>query len=103
MVQISTSNNPADIATLAYIWGFSLVSMERQFNFVTNPNVPPGLGRGPPNIKSAESCAVNLVNASFIDVVNPNSDTLYCLIQIDFTKEPVVIVVPSIEDRYYSL
>jgi hypothetical protein len=55
-----------------------------------------GLGRGPPNIKSAESCAVNLVNASFIDVVNPNSDTLYCLIQIDFTKEPVVIVVPSI-------
>ena len=102
MVQISTSNNPADIATLAYIWGFPLVSMERQFNFVTNPNVPPGLGRGPPNIKSAESCAVNLVNASFTDVVNPNSDTLYCLIQIDLTKEPVVIVVPPIKDRYHS-
>jgi hypothetical protein len=55
MVQISTSNNPADIATLAYIWGFPLVAMERQFNFVTNPNVPPGIGRGPPNMKTANT------------------------------------------------
>src|SRR5688572_15276868 len=50
MAQISTSNSPADIATLAYLWGFPLVSMERQFSFVTNPNIPPGVGRGPPNI-----------------------------------------------------
>jgi hypothetical protein len=35
MAQLSTSNNPADIATLAYIWGFPLVAMERQFNFVS--------------------------------------------------------------------
>jgi hypothetical protein len=102
MAQISTSNSPADIATLAYLWGFPLVSMERQFNFVTSPNVPPGIGRGPENIKSVESCATELVNASFTDVVTPNSDTLYCFIQFDLTNEPVVIVVPPIEDRYYS-
>jgi hypothetical protein len=99
MAQISTSNNPADIATLAYIWGFPLVTTERQFNFVTNPNIPPGPGRGPANMKS---CAENLVNASFTDVVTPNSDTLYCLSQFDLTNEPVVIVVPPVEDRYYS-
>jgi hypothetical protein len=58
MAQISTSNDPADIATLAYIWGFPLVTMERQFNFVTNPNIPPGIGRGPAN---AISCAAELV------------------------------------------
>jgi hypothetical protein len=102
MAQITTSNDPADIATLAYIWGFPLVSMERQFNFVTNPNVPPGVGRGPANMISVSSCAQNLINASFSDVVTPNSDTLYCFIQFDLTNEPKVIVVPPIEDRYYS-
>jgi hypothetical protein len=99
MVQISTSNDPADIATLAYIWGFPLVTMERQFNFVTSPNVPPGVGRSPANMKS---CATELVNASYTDVVSPNSDTLYCQVQFDLTNEPVVIVVPPVEDRYYS-
>ena len=41
MAQLSASNTPDGIATLAYIWGFPLVSMERQFNYVTSPNVPP--------------------------------------------------------------
>ena len=27
MAQLSSSNKPEDIATLAYIWGFSLVTM----------------------------------------------------------------------------
>jgi hypothetical protein len=73
--------------------------MERQFNFVTNPNVPPGVGRGPANTLA---CATDLVNASFTDVVSPNSDTLYCQTQFDLTKEPVVVVVPPINDRYYT-
>lgn len=99
MAQISSSNKPKDIATLAYIWGFPLVTMERQFNFVTSPNVPPGVGRGPSN---SISCATDLVNATFTDVVSPNSDTLYCQSQFDLRKEPVVVVVPPISDRYYS-
>ncbi len=98
MAQIS-SDKPEDIATLAYIWGFPLVTMERQFNFVTSPNVPPGVGRGPPN---SISCATDLVNASFTDVVTPNSDTLYCQSQFDLRNEPVVVIVPPINDRYYS-
>jgi hypothetical protein len=97
MAQLSSSNTPDGIATLAYIWGFPLVTMERQFNFVTSPNVPPGIGRGPAN---SVACSHDLVNASFTDVVNPNSDTLYCLAQIDLTNEPVVVVVPPISDRY---
>ena len=99
MAQLSASNKPVDIATLAYIWGFPLVSMERQFNFVTSPNVPPGPGRGPAN---SVSCARDLVNARFTDIVNPNSDTLYCLSQFDLRNEPVVVVVPPISDRYSS-
>jgi hypothetical protein len=99
MAQLSASNKPEDIATLAYVWGFPLVTMERQFNYVTNPNIPPGPGRGPAN---SLSCARDLVNASFTDIVNPNSDTLYCLGQLDLNKEPVVLVVPPVSDRYYS-
>ena len=76
MAQISSSNTPDDIATLAYIWGFPLVTMERQFNYVTSPNIPPGIGHGPAN---SPACARDLVNASFTDIVTPNSDTLYCL------------------------
>ena len=99
MAQLSTSNTPDGIATLAYIWGFPLVTMERQFNFVTSPNIPPGIGRGPAN---SVSCAKELANASFTDVVTPNSDTLYCQSQFDLRKEPVVVVVPPVSDRYYS-
>jgi DNA sulfur modification protein DndE len=99
MAQISSSNKPEDIATLAYIWGFPLVSMERQFNFVTSVNTPPGVGRGPAN---SLSCATDLINASYTDVVSPNSDTLYCQTQFDLTKEPVIVVVPPITDRYYT-
>ena len=100
MAQISSSNNPADIATLAYIWGFSPVTMKRQFDFVTSPDIPPGLGRGPENTKT---CARDLANASMTDVVSPNFDTIYCFIHLDLNKEPVVLVVPPVPaDRYYT-
>ena len=101
MAQISSSNNPVDIATLAYIWGFSLVTMDRQFNFVTNPNVPPeGVGRGPANTLT---CNRDLADVNSTDVVSPNSDTLYCFVHLDLKKEPIVIVVPPVPaDRYYT-
>src|SRR5215472_12664988 len=99
MAQISSSNKPEDIATLAYIWGFPLITMQRQFNFVTSPNVH-GLGRGPANTLV---CARTLVDASFTDVVSPNTDTIYSVTQFDLKKEPVVLVVPPIAaDRYYT-
>jgi hypothetical protein len=71
MAQVSSSNKPEDMATLAYIWGFPLVTMQRQFSFVTSPNIH-GLGRGPANTLI---CARTLIDASFTDVVSPNSDT----------------------------
>jgi hypothetical protein len=99
MLHLTFSNKPKDIATLAYIWGFPLVTMQRQFNFVTSPNVH-GPGRGPANTLV---CARSLVDARFTDIVSPNSDTLYCVTQFDLKKEPVVLVVPPIAaDRYYT-
>jgi hypothetical protein len=49
MTQLSSSNKPEDIATLAYIWAIPLVVMEENANYFTNPNTPPGLGVGPWN------------------------------------------------------
>ena len=46
MAELESSNNPQDIATLAYIWGYPLVSVVRLVDYSSSPNVPPGPGRG---------------------------------------------------------
>ena len=97
--QISNSYKPEDIATLAYLWGYPLITSQRSFDYFTNPNTPPVVGQGPAN---EMNCARQLVNASFTDVVTPNDDTLYCQSWMDLTKEPLVLKVPSVQDRYIS-
>jgi hypothetical protein len=100
MKRIVNSSDPVDIATLAYIWGYPLVIEKRFFEFSTNPNVPAGQTRGPVN---SFIHARDLINASFTDVVRPNADTLYSAAYLDLKKEPIVIQVPPIPDRYYVL
>lgn len=39
----------------------------------------------------------------FRQVVRPNNDTLYSTAWIDLTKEPLVLSVPVVEDRYYVM
>ena len=99
MSEISNSQKPKDIATLAYIWGYPLITVERSFNYFTNPNTPHVTGQGPAN---EINCARELVNASFKDVVSPNDDTLYCQSWMDLTNEPLVLKVPSVQDRYIT-
>jgi hypothetical protein len=100
MQQLADSNNPTDIATLAYIYGFSLVAVIRTADFTTSPNIPPADGRGPYNTISNFR---DFPNASFTDIVRPNVDTLYSIAYFDLSKEPLVLKVPPIADRYYSL
>ncbi|MFY9871156.1 MAG: DUF1254 domain-containing protein [Candidatus Nitrosopolaris sp.] len=42
-------------------------------------------------------------NADFTDVVRPNVDTLYSSAHLDLKNEPIVLQVPSISDRYYTI
>src|SRR5579871_2326611 len=42
-------------------------------------------------------------NASFRDVTAPNADTLYTTAFFDVGKEPWVLSVPDMKDRYYLL
>jgi hypothetical protein len=40
-------------------------------------------------------------DASFRDVTAPNADTLYTYAFIDVSKEPWVLGIPDMEDRYF--
>jgi len=88
------------IAVDAYIYFYSLLSMDisrKQFT-----NVAPGkeFGKGPMNM------FVNVPEyppADFKGVVRSNFDTLYSIAWLDMTKEPLVISAPDTDGRYYLL
>jgi hypothetical protein len=100
MAELETSNNPQDIATLAYIWGYPLVSVVRLVDYSSSPNVPPAPGRGPIN---SFSSFPNYPTSNFTDIVSINVDTLYSFGLLDLKNEPVVMQVPPISGRYYTL
>jgi hypothetical protein len=97
--QLMQFNRPEDIATVAYVWGYPLVDMERSSNYFTSPNSPPGPGHGPWN---GIHFARKLVTANFTDVVRPNADTIYGFAWLNLRNESVVLEVPPIPDRYYT-
>jgi hypothetical protein len=84
----------------AYVYFYSLVSMDitrKQFT-----NVEPGkeFGKGPMNM------FVNIPKyppADFKGVVRSNFDTLYSIAWLDLTKEPLVVTAPDTGGRYYLL
>ncbi|MFZ0512356.1 MAG: hypothetical protein WAM14_12175 [Candidatus Nitrosopolaris sp.] len=56
MLQLTASNKPQDIATLAYIWGYPLVTVAGSFTYYTNPKTPPSPGEGPVNTINFAFC-----------------------------------------------
>jgi hypothetical protein len=87
------------LATDAYIYGYPLVTMEYTRRIMTNVAAPEG-NRGPMGqfIKARQ-----YPNASFRDVTAPNADTLYTTAWIDLGKEPWVLSIPDMKDRYFLM
>ena len=88
------------IGVNAYLYFYSLLSMD--ITRKQSTNIEPGkeFGKGPMNM------FVNVPEyppASFKGVVRSNFDTLYSIAWLDLTKEPVVISVPDTNGRYYLL
>ena len=100
MQQLASSNDPRDIATLAYIWGYPLVTAQVTKDYFTNPNVPQGIGYGPTNEFHP---ARELIKSGFKEVVRPNSDTLYHQAWLDLKNGPLILQIPNIVDRYFVL
>jgi len=87
------------LATDAYIYGYPLVTMDMTRRVMTN--VPSVQGtRGPMGqfIKLRQ-----YPDASFRDVTAPNADTLYTTAWLDVGKEPWVLSIPDMKDRYFLM
>jgi hypothetical protein len=72
MLQLEASNKPQDIATLAYIWGYPLVTIAGSYAYYTTKGVP-SLGEGPVN---TINFARSLSNTSWVQYVSPNVNVL---------------------------
>jgi hypothetical protein len=85
------------LATDAYIFGYPLVTMEMTRRIMTNVAKPEGTRAPMGQFVKARSYP----DASFRDVTAPNADTLYTTSWIDVGKEPWVLGIPDMKDRYF--
>jgi hypothetical protein len=95
-----TEQEAHSIGVDAYVYFYSLITMDvtrRQFT-----NIEPGkeLGKGPMNMFNNVPV---YPPADFKGVVRPNFDTLYSIAYLDMTREPAVVSVPDTNGRYYLL
>jgi hypothetical protein len=95
--QTVTPEEAKAIAEDAYIYGYSLISVEMSRKVITNVEQPTAT-RAPmgqfANLREYPS-------AAYRDVTAPNADTLYSSTFIDVSKEPWVVSWPDMGDRYY--
>lgn len=94
-----TAEQARAIAKEAYIYGFPMVDSYRiQYSYFINPQSPEY--KGPWN--QVHSVA-RVFTPADTAVQTPNSDTPYSMLGADLRAEPLVLFVPPINDRYYSL
>jgi len=84
----------------AYVFAFPwYYNQLLRWRWVTQP--PPN-DRTPSMPMSSFWHAQYLADASYRDGGSPNNDTLYSVAWVDVGREPVILSVPAIENRYYS-
>ena len=95
--QAMTPEEAKAIAAEAYVYGYSLVTMEMTRRVMTNV----------PKTEATRGPMGHLIRvrayptADYKDVTAPNADTLYTTAWIDLGKEPWVLSLPDAHDRYY--
>src|SRR5271166_4448215 len=87
------------IGVAAYVYFYSLVTMDITRKQLTNVAKPDGVA-APVN---AFANIPEYPPANMKVVVRPNFDTLYSSAWLDLTKEPMVVSVPDTHGRYYLL
>lgn len=86
-----------EIAADAYIYAYPLVTMEITRRFMTNVEKPEGS-------KAPMGQLMRLRTYPAVDdhtVTAPNADTLYTTVWLDLSKEPWILSLPDMKDRYY--
>jgi DNA sulfur modification protein DndE len=84
----------------AYRYGLPLVTMEKTYLNQTSVDVPDGHGFGPVNHFNPVR---NFITPEDRSVVAPNLDTMYSIAWLDLSKQPQVIHIPKIKNRYFVL
>ena len=83
----------------AYIYGYPLVTMEMTRRVMTNV----AEARRHARADGAVRPHARLSDAAFRDVTAPNADTLYSTAWLDVSKEPWVLSVPDMKERYFLM
>jgi hypothetical protein len=89
----------AAIATEAYVYGYPLVTMEYTRRVMTNAAKPEGTHAPMGQFVRMREYPT----AKFRDVTAPNADTLYSTAWLDLSKEPYVLSLPDMGDRYFLM
>jgi hypothetical protein len=95
--QALTADEAKTIAEDAYIYGYSLISVEMSRKVITNVEKPE-------TTRAPMGQFANLreyPTAAFRDVTAPNADTLYSNAFVDVSEEPWIVSWPDMGDRYY--
>ena len=86
-----------EIAIDAYIYAYPLVTMEMTRRVMTNVDKPSGS-------KAPMGQFARLRSYPAVDdhsVTAPNADTLYTLVWLDVSKEPWILSIPDMKDRFF--
>lgn len=85
------------IATEAYVYAYPLVTMEVTRRVMTNVVAPEGTHAPMGQLVRMREYP----SAQFKDVTAPNADTLYTTAWVDVSKEPWIISIPDMKDRFF--
>jgi len=94
-----TPKEAAAVAEEAYIYAFPMMENYRTMYVQAIDRTAPGYG-APFNELAHKT---ELLGPEFKDIVRPNNDTMYSFAWLDLRAQPIVITVPEIKDRYYSV
>jgi len=97
--QATTGDEAVQIATDAYVYGYSLVTMEYTRRVMTNTSEPRGTHAPMGQFLRMREYP----NAKFRDVTAPNADTLYSTAWLDLSKEPFILSLPEMGERYFLM
>lgn len=92
----TTSFSEEDVVN-AYIYGFPVVLMDITKDVLTDTSTATE-SKVPINQFLYKK---TFPDPSFTEVVSPNADTLYSQAWLDVSKEPMILSVPDMGDRYY--
>ncbi len=93
-----TAEEARTIGVEAYVYFYPLISMDVSRRFFTNVEAGKEFGKAPMNTVANIPA---YPPGDFKGVVRSNFDTLYSVVWLDLTKEPMVVSVPDTNGRFY--